>query len=85
MSSWFNQIGFGGKRVVALMQSDLAHSPVQCSERYVIEVDGVPTAEYRIFVEALHAGLQFRHDYPRCTVRLRDASEHAAGSKHGLN
>jgi len=63
------------------MQLDLTHKQVQPSERYVIEIDGVPKAEYPIFVQALHAGLQLKHDFPRCSVRLRDADE-AAVSKH---
>ena len=63
------------------MRSDLAHKQHQPSERYVIEIDGVPKAEYEVFVKALQAGLQFRHEFPRCSVRLRDADE-AAGSKH---
>jgi hypothetical protein len=67
--------------MAAFMQSDLAHKQHQPSEKYVIEIDGVAKAEYKIFVQALHAGLQFRHDFPRCSVRLRDADE-AAGSNH---
>jgi hypothetical protein len=68
--------------MVAFMQTDLAHKQNQSFETYVIEIDGVPRAEYHIFVEALHAGLQLKHDFPRCSVKLRDASEHAEGSKH---
>lgn len=64
------------------MQTDLAHKHNQSSETYVIEIDGVPRAEYHIFVDALHAGLQLKHDFPKCSVRLRDANEQAAGSKH---
>jgi hypothetical protein len=32
-------------------------------ERYVVEVDGRPKAEYRTFAKALTAGLQFRQEF----------------------
>jgi hypothetical protein len=43
------------------------------AECYVLEVDGVPQLEYRVFVQALFDGLQLRRDLPNCRVRLRAA------------
>jgi hypothetical protein len=48
------------------------------SECYVIEVDGVPKCEFRIFVQALSAALLLRSDFPRCTVKLRGADQSSA-------
>jgi hypothetical protein len=51
------------------MKNDLA---ILSHERYVIEVDGIAKAEYRIFVKALKAGLQLRQEFPSSCVKLRD-------------
>jgi len=48
------------------------------SECYVIEVDGVPKFEFRIFGEALSAALLLRSDFPRCNVKLRSADQVSA-------
>jgi hypothetical protein len=45
------------------------------SECYVIEVDGVPKFEFRIFVQAVSAALLLRSDFPRCTVKLRSTCQ----------
>jgi hypothetical protein len=45
------------------------------AECYVLEVDGIPQLEYRVFVEALSAGLQLRRDFPNCSVKLRTANK----------
>jgi hypothetical protein len=50
------------------------------SECYVIEVDGLPRFEFRIFGQALSAALLLRSDFPRCTVKLRNADEVSAPS-----
>jgi hypothetical protein len=42
-------------------------------ECYVVELDGIPQFEYRVFVRALSAGLQLKHDFPNSSVKLRDA------------
>jgi hypothetical protein len=55
------------------MTNDLA-----THERYVIEVDGIAKAEYPIFVSALKASLQLRHEFPHCSVKLRDAGDRTA-------
>ena len=44
-------------------------------ERYLVEVDGLMTAEYRIFVKALKASLQLKQEFPNCSVKLREADE----------
>jgi len=44
-------------------------------ERYVIEIDGIETAEYQTFVKALKAGLYLRQEFPRSSVRVRDADK----------
>ena len=43
------------------MKNELANDPSHA--RYVIEVDGIAKAEYRIFVKALTAGLQLRQEF----------------------
>ena len=54
------------------LANDLSHA------RYVIEVDGIAKAEYRIFVKALTAGLQLRQEFPNSHVKLRDLGEETA-------
>jgi hypothetical protein len=51
------------------LATDLSH------ERYVVEVDGIAKAEYPIFVCALKASLQLRHELPNCRVKLRDVGD----------
>ena len=62
------------------MKNALGNDP--SSECYVLEIDGVPQLEYRVFVQALSAGLQLRHDFPNCTVKLRAADESRSAPKH---
>jgi hypothetical protein len=57
------------------MMNDLASLS---HERYVIEVDGIAKAEYRIFVKALKAGLQLRQEFPSSCVKLRDVDDETA-------
>jgi len=52
--------------------TDLSH------ERYVLEVDGIAKAEYRIFVKALKAGLQLKQELPSSRVKLRDVDDRNA-------
>ena len=54
------------------LANDISHA------RYVIEVDGIAKAEYRIFVKALTAGLQLRQEFPNSHVKLRDVGEETA-------
>jgi len=48
------------------------------SEVYVVEIDGVPEFESRLFGQALSVALRLRRDFPRCTVKLRSAEERNA-------
>ena len=47
-------------------------------ERYALEIDGITKSEYRIFVEALKAGLELKQQYPQSSVKVRDAYDKAA-------
>jgi hypothetical protein len=58
------------------MRNDLATN-LSC-ERYVVEVDGIPKAEYPIFVKALKASLQLKQELPASCVKLRDADSETA-------
>ena len=58
------------------MRNDFATDHTR--ERYVVEVDGQAKAEYRIFVKALTAGLQFRQEFPNSHVTLRYVGEETA-------
>jgi hypothetical protein len=51
-------------------------------ESYVVEIDGIPKFEFRVFAQALSAALQLRHDLPYCTVKVRSADEGTSVSKH---
>jgi hypothetical protein len=62
------------------MKNALGNDP--SSECYVLEIDGVPQLEYRVFMQALSAGLQLRHDFPNCRVKLRASDEGNSVPKH---
>jgi hypothetical protein len=47
------------------MKNELANDPAH--ERYVVEIDGIATLEYRVFVRALTAGLQLKQDFRAVT------------------
>jgi hypothetical protein len=55
------------------MKSDLGNVPSH--ECYFVEIDGIVKFEYRVFVEALTACLQLKHEFPNSTIKLRDADE----------
>jgi len=57
------------------MRNDLATA--LSHERYIVEVDEIAKAEYRIFVKALRAGLQLKQELPDSSVKVRDADEAA--------
>ena len=46
-------------------------------ERYVVEIDGITKSEYSVFVKALTASLQLKQEFPRSSVKLRDADDKA--------
>ena len=62
------------------MKNALASDP--SAECYVLEIDGIPQLEYRVFVQALSAGLRLRHDFPNCSVKLRSADESTSVPRH---
>jgi hypothetical protein len=62
------------------MKNALANDP--SAECYILEIDGIPKFEYHVFVQALSAGLQLRHDFPNCRVKIRDAVEVISLHKH---
>jgi hypothetical protein len=51
-------------------------------ESYVLEIDGIPQLKYRVFVQALSAGLQLRRDFPNCSVKLRSVAEGTSVPRH---
>jgi hypothetical protein len=55
------------------MKYALANDPSQ--ERYIVEIDGIPKFEYRVFVEALSVSLQLKKELPTSNIKLRDAVE----------
>jgi hypothetical protein len=56
-----------------LMKSDLGNVPYH--ECYFVEIDGIVKFECQVFVEALTACLQLKHEFPNSTIKLRDADE----------
>jgi len=53
------------------MNTELANDSVR--ERYNVEIDGIATVEYCVFVKALSASLRFKRELPNRNVKLRDA------------
>jgi hypothetical protein len=62
------------------MKTENANNP--SSERYVVELDGMPKSEYCVFVKALTAGLQLKQEFPNSRVKLRDVEEESTGRAH---
>ena len=44
-------------------------------ECYVIEIDGKVTSEYRIFAEALVAGMTFKQQFPQSDIKVRETKD----------
>ena len=59
-----------GERWYILMQTKLANDTFR--ERYVVEIDGIAKSEHSVFVKALTASLQLKHEFPHSSVKLRD-------------
>jgi hypothetical protein len=57
------------------METELANDSVR--ERFIVEIDGIATAEYHVFVKALSASLRFTREFPNRNVKLRDADAKA--------
>jgi hypothetical protein len=53
------------------MKTELANDSIR--ECYVVEIDGIATAEYCVFVKALSASLRIKQEFPNRNVKLRDA------------
>ena len=51
-------------------------------ESYVIEIDGIPKFEFRVFSQALSAALQLKHDLPNCRIKLRASDECSSAPKY---
>ena len=62
------------------MKTELANDSVR--ESYVVEIDGIATAEYCVFVKALRASLQLKQEFPHSSVKLRDVDEKAQLHAH---
>jgi hypothetical protein len=62
------------------MKNALCEDPSR--ECYVVEIDGMPRFEYRVFIKALSAGLQLKHDFPNSCVKLRDVDQNTSVPKH---
>jgi hypothetical protein len=61
------------------MKDALSDSP---RESYVVEINGIPKFEFRVFAQAVSAALQLRHDLPYCTVKVRSADESTSVPTH---
>jgi hypothetical protein len=57
------------------MKTELANDFVR--ERYIVEIDGIATAEYCVFVKALRASLRLKQEFPKRNVKLRDADDNS--------
>jgi hypothetical protein len=44
-------------------------------ESYVLEIDGKIEAVYRIFVEALKAGMELKLKFPQSQIKVHDVAE----------
>jgi len=62
------------------MKNELANDPG--TERYIVEIDGIATLEYRVFIRALTAGLRLKRDLPHSDVKLRETGKDAAPRAH---
>ena len=62
------------------MKNALATDPSH--ECYIVELDGIAKFEYRVFVQALSAGLQLKQEFPNCSVKLRDVDDTSSVPKH---
>jgi hypothetical protein len=44
-------------------------------ESYVVEIDGKIRSVYRIFIEALKAGMELKQKFPHSHIKVRDVDE----------
>ena len=50
----------------------LTESTVLFPESYVVEVDGKIRSEYRIYTEALKAGLELKREFPHSHIKVHE-------------
>jgi hypothetical protein len=68
------------------METELANDFVR--ECYIVEIDGIATAEYCVFVKALRASLRLKQEFPNRIVKLRDVDDNshlASSNRHCRN
>ena len=53
------------------MEADTQTAAV--SESYVVEIDGQIGSVYRIYIEALKAGMELKQRFPECQIKVHDA------------
>jgi len=44
-------------------------------ESYVVEIDGKIRSVYRIFIEALKAGMELKQKFPHSQIKVHDVDE----------
>ena len=44
-------------------------------EWYVVEIDGKVTSGYRVFIEALKAGMELKQKFPLSLIKVHDVDE----------
>jgi hypothetical protein len=50
----------------------VTESTVVFPESYVVEVDGKIRSEYRIYTEALKAGLELKREFPHSHIKVHE-------------
>jgi len=50
----------------------VTESTVLFPESYVVEVDGKIRSEYRIYTEALKAGLELKREFPHSHIKVHE-------------
>ena len=43
------------------------------TESYVVEIDGKIRSAYRIYIEAIKAGMELKQKFPHSQIKLQDA------------
>jgi hypothetical protein len=51
-----------------------AENNILYSESYVVEIDGKVESVYRIFVEALKAGMELKRKFPKSQIKVHDVA-----------
>jgi hypothetical protein len=53
------------------MEADTQHAAF--AESYVVEIDGKIGSVYRIYIEALKAGMELKQKFPHSRIKVHDA------------